>query len=112
MPQQELVSRADIIRFVEDRLGFTPTSQTKFWWDTGCAGLDVIAFWEEFAEHYGVDMEVSGEGYDYGDSDGGIGDVLDELRKRLTGQPVPKTAHFTIDHLVEVANRRKWFDPL
>ena len=107
----EPVTEAEIIRFVEERLGFTPTSQTKFWWDTGCAGLDVIAFWEEFAERYGVDLEVSGEGYDYGDSDGGLGEAMEHIWKRITFRPVPKNAHFTIDHLVEVENRKKWFDP-
>ncbi len=89
MHQQELVLRADIIRFVEGRLGFTPTSQTKFWWDTGCAGLDVIAFWAEFSERYGVDLEGSGEGYDYGASDGGLGEALERIWKRITFRPGP-----------------------
>jgi len=106
-----MVTREEIIQFVRDRLGFTPTSTTKFWWDTGAAGLDVVAFWEEFAQHYGVDLEVADAGYDYGDSDGGFSDGLEHLWKRLTFQRVRRSHHFTIDHLVEVANQKKWFDP-
>ncbi len=105
-----MVTREEIIQFVRDRLGFTPTSTTKFWWDTGAAGLDVIAFWEEFADHYGVDLGVSNDGYDYGDSDGGLGDALAHFWKRATFQQVRRSHYFTIDHLVEVANRKKWFD--
>ena len=104
-------SREDMILFVEERLGFTPTAETKFWWETGAASLDVIAFWEEFAEHYGVDPVDAGEGYDYGDGDGGLGEALEHLWNRITFRPVPKAKHFTIDHLVQVANRKKWFDP-
>jgi hypothetical protein len=105
------VSRADIITFVEQRLGFTPTPETKFWWGTGTAGLDVIAFWNEFADHYGVDLEGGDTGYDYGDSEGGLGEAMGHLWRRLTFRSVPESHHFTIDHLVEVANRKKWFDP-
>ena len=63
-----MVDRDEIILFVKERLGFAPTPETKFWWETGTAGLDVVVF-EEFAEKYGVDLEVSDVGYDYGDSD-------------------------------------------
>lgn len=73
--------------------------------------MDVLAFWEEFAVRYGVDLEVSGEGYDYGDSDGGLGEAMEHIWKRITFRPVPKVNHFTVDHLVEVANRKMWFDP-
>lgn len=105
------IDRADIIKFVEQRLGFTPTPETKFWWGTGTAGLDVITFWNEFADHFGVDMEGGGKGYDYGDGEGGLGEAMDQLWRRITFRSVPKPHHFTIDHLVEVANRKKWFDP-
>lgn len=107
----EMVTREEVIRFVEVRLGFTPTPMTKFWWDTGTAGLDVVAFWEEFAQHYGVDLDVADAGYNNGDSDGGLGDALEHLWTRLTFQQVKRSHHFTVDHLVEVANRKKWFDP-
>jgi hypothetical protein len=107
-----MVSREDIILFVEQLLGFTPTSDTKFWWDTGTAGFDVVAFWNVFADHYGVDLEGCGQGYDYGDSDGGLGDAMEHLWKRAIRRSAPNTHHFTIDHLVEVANRKKWFDPV
>ena len=106
-----MVSREDMILFVEQRLGFTPTAETKFWWDTGTAGLDARTFMEEFADHYGVDMEDAGIGFDYGDSDVPLADALDRVWKRITFRPVPKVNHFTIDHLVEVANRKKWSDP-
>ncbi len=107
----DMVTREEVIRFVEVRLGFKPTPTTRFWWDTGTTGLDVVAFWEEFVAHFNVDMTSSSEGYDYGDSDGGLGDALEHLVKRLTFQRVSRPHHFTIDHLVEVANRKKWFDP-
>lgn len=103
----DVVTHEEVIRFVEDRLGFTPTPTTKFWWDTGTAGLDVVLFWEEFAAHFGVDMASLGDGYDHGDSEGGLGDALEHLVKRLTFQRVRRSHHFTIVHLVEVANRKK-----
>lgn len=107
-----MADRAEIIQFVKDRLGFAPTPDTKFWWDTGTAGLDAWTFMKEFAVHYGVDMEDAGIGFDYGDSDVPLADALDRLWKLFTFRPVPKLNHFTIDHLVEVANRKKWFDPV
>lgn len=107
-----LVTVVEMCAFVQVRLGFTPTSETKFWCDTGTSGLDVVAFWKEFADHYGVDLDGGSEGYDYGDSDGGLGDVMEHLWKRVTLRSAPKTHHFTIDHLVAVANRKKWFDPV
>lgn len=105
------VDRSDIIKFVEQRLGFTPTSKTKFWWDTGIAALDAWAFMKEFAHHYHVDIQGGTESVNYGDGEGGVSDVFGRLWKQATYQAVPRTAHFTIDHLVEVANRKKWFDP-
>lgn len=100
-----------MIEFVRSNLGFTPTRQTKFWWETGTAGLDAWCFMEEFATCYGVDMEGAGRGFDYGDSDVPIADAFSALWRRITFRSVPKPNHFTVDHLVEVANRRKWFDP-
>lgn len=106
-----MASREEVLQFVEETLGFTPTSQTKFWWDTGVAGLDVIAFWEQFCERFGADLDNASSEYDYGDSDGGLEEALSVLWRRMTFRHVPSTHHFTIDHLVEVANRKKWFDP-
>ncbi|MBK9515391.1 MAG: hypothetical protein IPO05_17650 [Flavobacteriales bacterium] len=99
-----MVAREEIVRFVEDRLGFTPATKTKFRWGTGTAGLDAWTFMEEFADHYGIDMENAGIGFDYGDSDVPLADALDRLWKRITFRPRAKVNHFTIDHLVEVAN--------
>ncbi|MBK8612390.1 MAG: DUF1493 family protein [Flavobacteriales bacterium] len=107
-----MADRAEIIQFVKDRLGFTPNPETRFWWDTGMAGLDAWTFMGEFADRYGVDMEGADQAFDYGDSDVPLADALDRLWKRITFRPVPKVNHFTIDHLVEVANRKKWFDPV
>jgi len=106
-----MIDREEIVRYVEDRLGFTPTLETRFWWDTGVAGLDAWTFMEEFADRYGVDMEGVDRGFDYGDSDGGIGDALERVWRLITFRQVPKVNHFTIDHLVEVVNRMKWFVP-
>lgn len=105
-----MIEREEIIRFVEDRLDFTPTPQTKFWWDTGTAGLDVDQFTYEFAEVFGVDMKVEFF-VDYGGSDTSLADGLSRIWKKVTFQPQPSVGHFTIDHLVEVANHKKWFDP-
>ncbi|MBX2972141.1 MAG: hypothetical protein KF797_03475 [Flavobacteriales bacterium] len=105
------VTREEITQFVKDRLGFTPTPQTRFWRDTGTAGLDAWAFMQEFADHYGVEPGKIDDGIDYGDGEDGLGGAFAWLWKKLTFQPVPKTGHFTIDHLVEAANRKKWFDP-
>lgn len=106
-----MIDREEIVRYVEDRLGFTPTLETRFWWDTGVAGLDAWTFMEEFADRYGVDMEGADQAFDFGDSDVPLADALDRLWKRITFRPVPKMNHFTIDHLVEVAHRKKWFVP-
>lgn len=105
-----MVDRKEIIEFVQDRLGFTPTPKTKFWWGTGTAGLDAWTFMQEFADRYEVDFDDAGT-FDYGDSDTPLADIFDRLWMRLRFRRSPKTNHFTIDHLVEVANRKKWFDP-
>lgn len=107
-----MIDRAEIIRFVEEQLGFTPKPTTKFFWGTGIAGPDAWAFMEAFAERYGVDMEGAGQAYDYGDSDVPLADALSHLWKKITFRPVPRTNHFTIDHLAAVANRKKWFEPI
>ncbi len=106
-----MVDREEIILFVKDRLGLTPTPETKFWWGTGIAGLDAWTFMEDYAERFGVDMQGADEGFDYGDGDLGIGDALQQLWRKMTFRSVPRTNHFTIDHLVQVANGKKWFHP-
>lgn len=114
--EHHMPERAEIIQFIHSRLGFIPTPETKFWWDTGTAGLDAWAFMEDFATHFGVDMEPasanSGLDYDYGDSDTPLADMLSRLWRRITFRPIPRSNYFTIDHLLEVANRKEWFDPL
>lgn len=108
---RSMADREEIIRFIEEQLGFTPTPKTKFFWGTGVAGLDAWAFMDEFADRYDVNMDGVGSDVDYGDSDTPLADVFDRLWKRFRFQRVAKTGHFTIDHLVEVANRKEWFDP-
>lgn len=105
-----MVDREEIIRFVQEQLGFIPTPKTKFFWGTGVAGLDAWAFMQAFADHYSVDMEDVGKDFDYGGDEPDLGSALGYLWKRITFRPIPRTNHFTIDHLVEVANRRKWFE--
>ncbi len=105
------VTRDEIVAFVKDRLGFEPTRETKFWWDTGVYGLDAMGFMLEFAEHFGVREGTGDDDLDYGDSEGGLGEVFWDLWRRITFRAVPRKHHFTIDHLVEVANRKQWFDP-
>lgn len=106
-----MADRDEMIRFVEEQLGFTPKPTTKFFWETGVFGLDAIAFMDAFVDRYGINMDAAAGDVDYGDSDTPLADIFDRLWKRIRFQRVPKMGHFTIDHLVEVANRRKWFDP-
>ena len=106
-----MADRDEMIRFVEEQLGFTPKPTTKFFWETGVFGLDAIAFMDAFVDRYGINMDDAAGNVDYGDSDTPLADIFDRLWKRIRFQRVPKMGHFTIDHLVEVANRRKWFDP-
>ena len=103
--------REEFTQHMNDLPGFTPTTTTSFWWETGTAGLDAWAFMQEFAERYGAEPGDMDDDIDYGDGEFGLGDTLSRLWKKLTFRPVPKTGHFTIDHLVEVANRKKWFAP-
>ncbi len=107
-----MIDQEEIIRYVEVELRFKPTPETKFFWGTGVARPDGLEFIEDFADHYGVDTTYASRFVDYGDSDTPLADIFDRLWKRLRFKPVPRKAHFTIDHLVEVANRKKWFDPV
>jgi len=64
----------------------------------------------EFAQVYEVDMKVEFL-IDYGGSDASLADGLSWIWKRVIFRPVPSVGHFTIDHLVDVANHKTWFDP-
>lgn len=106
-----MVDQKEIIRFVNERLFFEPTPATKFFWDTGAAGLDTDFFMQEFADHYEIDMSDF-DGAGFGMDDVGLGTVVDDLKLLLRGKRPAKSRYFTIEHLVDVANGRKWFDPM
>lgn len=82
-------------------------------WKAGMAGLDVISFFEEFAEQFNIDM-TKWTGNEYIDESPSLKDVV-MLPKRvvhmLLGRKKDRQKPVTIRHLVAVAETGVWFDP-
>jgi hypothetical protein len=97
----QMTSREEVINWLSKSLQMPITEDTLFTREIGLFGLDLEAFFIEFAEHYKIDM-TSFRLKDYDSTINSLWNVW------IHGE---KTKQFRVDHLIRVIERGAWFDP-
>ena len=87
------------------KLGYAVTDWNKSFHDAGAYGLDAYVFFDDLSEEFNVDF--SNLDYKrYGINDFYFVNPIKDLFKYWG-----KKRDFTLNHLLDVIEKKKWFDP-
>ena len=95
----------EIIIFIEEKLGYEVSNIDNSFDEIGVDGIDAETFFSDFSDFFDVDMEkFEFERYFVGENP-----FKNLIRKRI--KYWNKKKDFSIQHLVDVAELKVWFDP-
>lgn len=105
-----MVSSDDIIAFTEKKLGRRISPEVRFFDNVGIDGLDAETFMVDFAHEYNIEMSPFNPDA-YFMHEGRLLNVWRNVWDALFNRKRLPHKSFTVAHLANVANKRKWFDP-
>ena len=100
----------NVIEFIKTRIGVDTSNESMIFEDLGIDGLDAESFMIEFSNHFNVDMtEFKPELYYFSEYE--LGNIFLSMYRSIFNRRALKKRAFSLTHLAEVAERKKWFDP-
>ena len=103
MNRKELKKKLE--KIFKDLLGYNITDWNKSFIDVGIVGLDAYTFFDELSKEFDVDFSnLDYERY-------GIHDLYFINPFKSFFKYRGKKRYFTLNHIVDVIEKKKWFDP-